>query len=614
MKQIFASLILLLSAGTAAATLTSDMSNQWVKTLDAVAPDIGNAIKLIDGSLYTFSVTGSTIGDGGTGWPKEYTDTARAIYYDGVKIAVGAPYEGSSYNNNFNLLKTDLQGNFLWTVYSTSGEFAANNGDIVAAPDGGVYVAAKIRHTDNMRTTNLSLTDATGAVTEIPWTLADEDVSRNYKGLIMKISAEGAIQWYRLIDVSTDPQPNAGSNYQNGTFDALYLNGMLSDDQGNIYLSGRYANPVTFYTASGSKTLTPHNTEGWNGDSQTSVGDMFIAKFDGEGYLTDVLTTTGKAYLETLPVLAWAEGDIILNCIVKGTGAETDAISLGGKEIALPTAYQCMLTARMDTDFNVKWTQLFTGSQNSNRVPVMHYNHVNAVDGHLWLTGMGNFTLTSSDGAHTLATTDGKTREGYIIRCDLATGEWLAATTSRIAYPGIGGIAGFLGGFEGAEDNCFYAYGYSFGSLSVSLSKFDGETLERLDSCYLFTGGSMTTATEFVADGNTFYAMMRARDMGMTGYEPTVLGGTQITTFANTWAVVLAAYNMPVTVKQDAKEIAVGDVNADDEVNIADVNALISIILGNSTAEDYAGVADVNGDAEINIADVNAVIAIILGD
>jgi len=58
----------------------------------------------------------------------------------------------------------------------------------------------------------------------------------------------------------------------------------------------------------------------------------------------------------------------------------------------------------------------------------------------------------------------------------------------------------------------------------------------------------------------------------------------------------------------------VGDVNNDGEVNIADVNALISIILGNSTEDDYEGECDVNGDDEINIADVNAVIAIILGD
>jgi len=63
---------------------------------------------------------------------------------------------------------------------------------------------------------------------------------------------------------------------------------------------------------------------------------------------------------------------------------------------------------------------------------------------------------------------------------------------------------------------------------------------------------------------------------------------------------------------EDAVET--GDVNADGEVNIADVNALISIILGNSTEDDYAGVCDVNGDGEINIADVNAVIAIILGE
>ena len=52
-----------------------------------------------------------------------------------------------------------------------------------------------------------------------------------------------------------------------------------------------------------------------------------------------------------------------------------------------------------------------------------------------------------------------------------------------------------------------------------------------------------------------------------------------------------------------------GDVNSDGEVNIADVNAVINMIL---TAEpDLIG--DINNDGEINIADVNAVIDIILG-
>ena len=57
-----------------------------------------------------------------------------------------------------------------------------------------------------------------------------------------------------------------------------------------------------------------------------------------------------------------------------------------------------------------------------------------------------------------------------------------------------------------------------------------------------------------------------------------------------------------------------GDVNCDDEVNIADVNAIIDIILGNNNDPETARHADVNGDGEVNIADVNAIIDIILND
>ncbi len=52
-----------------------------------------------------------------------------------------------------------------------------------------------------------------------------------------------------------------------------------------------------------------------------------------------------------------------------------------------------------------------------------------------------------------------------------------------------------------------------------------------------------------------------------------------------------------------------GDVNGDTEVNIADVNAIIWMILKDNPQPN----GDVNNDGEINIADVNAVIGIILG-
>ena len=53
-----------------------------------------------------------------------------------------------------------------------------------------------------------------------------------------------------------------------------------------------------------------------------------------------------------------------------------------------------------------------------------------------------------------------------------------------------------------------------------------------------------------------------------------------------------------------------GDVNSDGEVNVADINAVIDMVL--SSRFDTKG--DVNGDGEINIADINAVIDLILSN
>jgi hypothetical protein len=55
-----------------------------------------------------------------------------------------------------------------------------------------------------------------------------------------------------------------------------------------------------------------------------------------------------------------------------------------------------------------------------------------------------------------------------------------------------------------------------------------------------------------------------------------------------------------------------GDVNLDGEVNIADVNAVISVIMGTFTDPNIFLEADVDGNGEINIGDVNAIINIIL--
>ena len=65
--------------------------------------------------------------------------------------------------------------------------------------------------------------------------------------------------------------------------------------------------------------------------------------------------------------------------------------------------------------------------------------------------------------------------------------------------------------------------------------------------------------------------------------------------------------------KWPAQQGIPGDVNGDGEVNIADVNAVINVILnGGTTDADLFEAADVNGDGEVNISDVNALIQLII--
>jgi M6 family metalloprotease-like protein len=61
-----------------------------------------------------------------------------------------------------------------------------------------------------------------------------------------------------------------------------------------------------------------------------------------------------------------------------------------------------------------------------------------------------------------------------------------------------------------------------------------------------------------------------------------------------------------------AQQFAAGDVNGDGEINVADVNSIIDIIMSGSSDADIMARADVNGDGEVNVADVNAIIDMIL--
>ena len=65
-----------------------------------------------------------------------------------------------------------------------------------------------------------------------------------------------------------------------------------------------------------------------------------------------------------------------------------------------------------------------------------------------------------------------------------------------------------------------------------------------------------------------------------------------------------------VFIEREEEEYVKGDVNGDGEVSIADVNCVISVILGKPDI--YEGRADVNTDGEITVSDINEIIRLIL--
>lgn len=96
-------------------------------------------------------------------------------------------------------------------------------------------------------------------------------------------------------------------------------------------------------------------------------------------------------------------------------------------------------------------------------------------------------------------------------------------------------------------------------------------------------------------------------DADFTGTTSIMLKNTLFTTTAGI-EIPFADEECTVTVLQ------MGDVNGDGFVNVSDVTALISHILGNEVTPFYKGVAELTDDGLINVADVTTLIAIILSN
>ena len=118
------------------------------------------------------------------------------------------------------------------------------------------------------------------------------------------------------------------------------------------------------------------------------------------------------------------------------------------------------------------------------------------------------------------------------------------------------------------------------------------------------TGGSQEVATG--------YTYTTQKSNNNHSYKFTGSGKDYVFTFNQTRLTFsIDEYQEPPL--PDPFSLEVGDANGDGEVNIADVNKLIDIIMGGFANYDTRHRSDVNYDNEINIADINSIIDYLLG-
>lgn len=410
----------------------------WGALLDSpTAGDMANAVATDGyGNLYYLGTEGSK-GD------------SRDLTYGREIIGTGAAYAGSSYNYNFILVKTDKDGNLLWSINSTEGESAANNGTVTPLSDGSVIVTAKIRPTDGAIDKGFVLADKNGQELKVEWPDCD---TRFYKGLVMKFDADGKLLAHNVIEMSDAPQPST----EKITTDAFDICAATKDGADNVYVGARFRSNMTMTGADDKAvTLTPHNIVGWNGDSQVSNGDMVILKFDSDGMLLSSFTSPTTITASKILGLDFSGGTLYALATVQGEAGQS--VAVGQKQVII-NEYASPLVISMDADFAVNWCEVFTASQVEAKNPVLQSCSIRAIGGNLWIAGMFNGAFDF--GGKSVASVKGSTpREGLLAKLAAADGKVLGATTSAADYgikvPGAAAncITGYLDVFADSNDN-----------------------------------------------------------------------------------------------------------------------------------------------------------------
>jgi hypothetical protein len=462
------------------------------------------------GSLFTFG-----------NFTTEKTGASRKAIYKGYdaadtvtveKTTPDGSIQSAGNNSKTNLLihKFDRQGDLKWQLTSDRGLVDVAYSQVAPTADSGLLLALKVGFSgttggDDGDSILLRLVEDDGVTTH---TLKWGNPQTNARQVALaKVDANGHVLWLKH-GIKVSDIPISGTTTGQAT-DAIYINGLEEDRDGNFYIAGRYVKNITFSTPGGDTTITPANTAGWNGDSQTSRGDALLAKLDPNGNLLWHLEKAGTLFYQSVGAMALNNGKLFIAGNAQATAGQAgvDYFAVQGDTI-FPSEKNGAYVARFDVSSGtptLQWlTALKARVQTNTKGGSVWVHNLDYDGGELFLTGRFTGFIDKADGTNIVANdvtsgTSTASQDGYIIRLNATTGDVSAA--ARRGY----GISGYYR--AALRENRVYVFGYHMGQTFYQVH--DPNFTTRTETT-LFSGG-MATAWDAAFFDDQLIAIHRTR-------------------------------------------------------------------------------------------------------
>lgn len=493
MKKKFTLLLFAILSLTMSLNAQSPLAFQWAHSVDGATTAGDNVMgmcKSSDGYYYIATNFGTST-----------TQKALNVWFDGELLKnehgayEGSPYTGNSQNGNMLLQKVAKDGSVVWTTFTKKGD--VDHAEVAPTSDGGLIVALKCRAwvkeagLENM----LCYVDATESETNI----TGDQVESEYRYLIMKITKTGTIEWYRKITglVKTD-------GVKQPTKNNIYVYGLVVDENDNIYLAGNFRTEMYLNKSDETKAtlVAKSSVDTWGGDSQNTVGDMFLVKLDSKGYYLNSVVNEGVVDCAFLDKVVYNDGKLYLDGRVKSVGNE---ITFGGVTVNASKDFQTQLLLSVNTeDLSVNYIKSLTSVANKSGRFVIQNKSVQYLNGYVYFTGLLNGSWKQESESENIVTNHSSNQlKGYVLKMNPETGR-----IEKAAVRTDGGIGGFCGVYEGAEK--LYAFGYDFSGGAI-VAPINKNTYAVETPIIVCTYGIVGNATTPIVDGENFVMANRGK-------------------------------------------------------------------------------------------------------